>query len=384
MKTKNLKTTAKKGYLIKLLSGSLTFIMISILLSFTSCQKDDIDDAKESIIPARFKVDIPTAISSQHGSLKATGASQVDTLKGDGIYENLTTFIKVGEDAAELTQDIFLWIALYNLNRPMEISFISDEDGRAKHISIIENVMFEGTNWQYNLTLTDVEEGEGANAEIGLQIFWNLNPIHGISILNFYNLNRNTEEIYKDTHYRVEYSEVGSVNYDKHMIVSLTDFPIPQEHYIFGISSLKMFVGKKGDIVSIYGNSLHPNAQFFTEQTGFNWAFVAAASESLNIAVAEVGLPPMTLDASDRHTLLEEYSIENVFRNQVLLTWPTIDPEVLDAFLYHAKAPGYFNNDGFVQGGTAPSGSYSPLEEIILELTPYNPAHILDLSVQFN
>ncbi len=389
MKTQILKNTTKKdngvSVFSKKISFPLPFLLIILTTFFASCEKDDIDDATDSIMPSRFKVEIPKSISSEHISLKTSSAQKVDTLMGNYIYEHLRNFINAGEDAANLMENMLLWIALHNLNRPLEISFVSDEDGREKHISIIENASFEGVNWQYKLTMTDIEDGGGANAEIALQLFWNLDPIHGISILNFYNLNRNTEEIYKDTKYRVEYSETGSLNYDKHMIVSLTGFPLPPpENDIYGISTLKMFVGKTGDIVDLYGNTLHPNAQFFTEQEGFNWAFVASASESLDIAVAEVGLPPMSLDADDRYTLLEEYSIENVFRDQILLTWPNIDPELLNAYLYHTKAPGYFDTNGFVQGGNSPSSMYIPLEDNVLDLTPYNPADILNLSIVFN
>ncbi len=389
MKTQIVKTTAKRDNNVSLFKKtfkvSLSFILITLLISFASCEKDDIDSPVKSIIPSRFKVDIPQAISSQDVNLKLNKTGRVDTLMGDDIYKHLRTFVKAGEDAADLMENILIWIAVHNLNRPMEISFISDEDGRKKHISIVEDVIFEDINWQYRLTMTDIENEDEANDEIAMQIFWNLNPIHGISILNFYNLNRNTDKKYKDTHYRVEYSETGNMNYDKHMIVSLSDFPLPPaENDIYRISTLKMFAGKTGDMVSLYGNTLHPNAKFFTEQEGFNWAFVAAASESLDIAVAEVGLPPMSLDADDRYTLLEKYSVKNVLREQILLTWPNIDPDVLNDYLYHTKAPGYFDNKGFVQGGSAPSNLYKPLEEEILQLTPYNPEYILNLSVQFD
>jgi hypothetical protein len=362
---------------VKLITAALFMTMIV----FTSCKKDNFDDDK-SIVPERFKVDIPNSISSN----TAKKTSQVDTISGNDIYEHLRNFINLGEGAAELTENVMLMIALNNLNRPLELTIVSDDDGRDKHISIIENVSFENKTWQYRMTVTDVEDvpAKEYETDIALQVFWNLNPIEGISILNFYNINRNTEEKFKDTYYRVEYSETGSLGYDQHMVVTVTGIPLPPPtEHIFGVSTVKMFAGKKGDIVSLYGNTEHPNAQFFTEQTGFNWAFVAAGSESLDIAVAEVGLPPVTLDSDDRTTLLEEYSIYNVFRNQILLMWPTINPEVLDAYLYHAQAPGYFNQYGFVQGAEAPSSAYEPLEVVIQSLVPYNPTHINALDIRF-
>jgi hypothetical protein len=386
MKTKMMKTTAEKSTeknsshsrtqrLWKSLSG-ITLIMTLLILS--SCQKDKIEPIQkpESIIPQRFMVEIPGSISSS-ADLKNT---QVDTLQGNQIYEHLRTFIAVGEFGAELTQNVMLAIATYNLNRSLEITFISDEDGRSKHISIIENVSFEAITWQYRLTMTDVE-----SYGIGMQVFWSLLPLKGIAIINPYNLNRNTEVIYEDTHFRTDYSEAGELGYDAHMIVSISGFPLPDPiTNPFALNKMKMFVGKSGDVVTLYGNSLHPNAMFFTNQTGFNWAFAAAADKAKNIAVAEVGLPPMDLDASDRETILGTYSIHNVLSNQILSVWPTINPEVLDAYLYHTQAPGYFSQQGFVQGGTAPSQAWQLLEQQILTLTPYNPSHLLDLEIGFD
>lgn len=366
------------------LKSVVGILMILTVVLMPSCQKDDIDPLdSDNIVPPRFKVDIPQSISKEIQKK----SSQVDTLMGNDIYEHLRSFIHVGEAGAEITEDIMIMIAVNNLNRPLELTIISDDDGRAKHISIVENIQFENKMWQYRMTVTDVEDSQAKayETDIALQVFWNLDPIDGISILNWYNMNRNTEEEFKDTFFRIDYSETGSLNYDKHMIVSITGMPVPPpEEDIYGITKLKMFVGKSGDQVDLYGNTLHPNAQFFSEETGFNWAFAASASESLDIAVAEVGLPPMALNADDRYTLLEEYSIENVLRNQILLTWPTIDEGLLDDYLYHTQAPGYFNSEGFVQGGTAPSGSYEVLEAAIQNLAPYNPANILALDIQFD
>ncbi|MBS4012302.1 MAG: hypothetical protein KGZ97_00895 [Bacteroidetes bacterium] len=367
----------------RILNVILSAAVIITVALFSSCQKEDPD--KDSIVPERFKVEIPKSISSNTSKKTA----QVDTISGNDIYEHLRNFINLGEGAAELTENVMLMIALNNLNRPLELTIVSDSDGRQKHISIIENVTFESKTYQYRMTVTDIDDVPAKmysdyTTNIALQVFWNLAPIDGISILNSYNIDRNTDEKFMNTYYRVEYSETGSLGYDQHMVVTVTGIPLPPANeHIFGVSTVKMFAGKKGDIVSIYGNTEHPNAQFFTEQTGFNWAFVAAGSKSLDIAVAEVGLPPVTLDSDDRYTLLEEYSIYNVFRNQILLTWPTINPEVLDAYLYHAQAPGYFNQYGFVQGGEAPNSAYAPLEELIEALVPYNPTHIGALDVRF-
>lgn len=374
-----IKTISQKS--ARIFSVAITLLVSSLL--FVSCEKDDMDlkDPSDSILPDRFRVEIPGAISSR----AHTKSQQVDTLSGDGVYMHLRNFIGLAESGAELNENVILMIAVNNLNRPMELTFISDEDGRAKHLSVVENASFEGKDWQYRLTVTDVGNPAKTSAPThALQVFWNLAPLEAISILNPWNINRNTEEIYQETNFRVEYSETGALGYEAHMMVSFTGFPVPNPlHDPYGLSKMKMFVGRNGDMVSIFGNSEHPNARFFNHETGFNWAFSAAASRTQNIAVAEVGLPPMDLNASDRETLLETYSIYNVFRNQILYVWPNINPDVLEAYLHHTQAPGYFNAGGFVQAGTAPSQAYEPLKEAMEMLTPYNPATILNYQITF-
>ncbi len=373
--------SAKVPARIKSLLGCALMLAVMLL---TSCEKDDIDpvNTPDNILPDRFRVEIPKSISSA----QITKSNQVDTLMGNDVYQHLRHFIAVGEFGAELAENVMLMIAVNNLSRPLELTYISDDDGRAKHLKIIEDVMFENKTWQYRMTVKDVEgESQAGSTDIALQVFWNLNPLDGVAILNPYNIDRNTEEQFANTQFRVDYSEAGEMGYEAHMIVSFTGFPLPSPLTDpYGLSKMKMFVGKNGDMVSLYGNSEHPNARFFTQETGFNWAFVAAAYDSQDIAVAEVGLPPMNLDASDRETLLETFSIQNVFSNQIISVWPGIDDEILNAYLFYTQAPGYFNQHGFVQAGSAPNQDYQPLETEIQTLAPYNPAHILNYSIEFD
>jgi len=355
-----------------------TVFTLSIL--FVGCTKDK-DPINGDIVPEKFKVDIPNSISNS-----ANKASKDGVLNGNDIYGHLTTFIAVGEGAADIVQEIIWAIRLYDLDQAMSFSYESDDDGRTKHVVIVENSEFEGTVWEYQLTTTDEDGGKA------LQVFWNNNPIKGIAILNPYNIDRTTvnewsqEEQWTDenTMYRVDYSE-DELDYEARMIVYISGLVMPDPEIAdnrFAMESMKMFVGKNGDIVDVYGNSNHPNASFFDENTvGFNWAFAASADESVDRAVAEVGLPPSNIDASDRLTLLETYSIHNVFYNE-LIELGFNEDDILD-FIVNTEAPGYFNGEGFVAAGDAPSESYQAAESSMMNLTPYNPILISNLSIQF-
>ena len=219
-----------------------------------------------------------------------------------------------------------------------------------------------------------------------MQIFWNhRNPKEGISIIKPYNLDRSLEREMARAMFRIDYSAAGELGYEHHMIVSIADMPaIDPLLAPFAMDGMKMFVGKKGAYVDVFGNSSHPNAKFLTEKVGYNWAFVASGSDEDDAAVVELGLPLSTVDSDDRAVLLEENSIYNVLYNEVKTIWPHASEEILKAWLTNTEAPGFFDSHGFIQGGEAPGDQFIPLMDRILALSPYNPKTIANLEIAFN
>ena len=92
---------------------------------------------------------------------------------------------------------------------------------------------------------------------------------------------------------------------------------------------------------------------------------------------------------------IEDNSIKKVltreFTNYVVdeyAKWGlTLNPDEVAAllipYLKNADAPGYFNADGFLQGGIAPDNEYAGLESNIGSLVPYNPYAISNLVINF-
>jgi len=159
-----MKTTKKILVLAVIFSGII----------FQSCQKNDLEPVNQNdILPERFKVDIPSSISSASYYKDAN----MDTLQGNDIYEHLRNFIHVGEHAADIVGNIILVISWHHLNQPMSFTFISDDDGRPKHVVIIENAPFENYTWQYKMTITDEGNSDFIDDNIAIQIFWDKNPI---------------------------------------------------------------------------------------------------------------------------------------------------------------------------------------------------------------
>ncbi len=361
---------------------------MTLLFFFVSCD-DSIEKPREqeNIVPEQFTVDIPESLTSDQrtSGRVANGRIAEDDLDGNSIYETLGFFIHLAEESSELVEAVLRGAASLGIHQVIFLSYESDEDGRIKNLEVLENSTYEGVTYEYELTITDADSEGNDDGGKALQVFWNLDPVVGVAIIKPYNINRTEHPNAGDAVYKVEYMEESDRGYDAHMIVSISGIPLPSPlEDPYAVDNLKMFVGKTGDIVDIYGNSNHPNAVFFNQdEVGFNWAFVASGNDVEDIGVAEVGLPPSNLDETDRSALLVDYSIKQVFTNQILSVWPNLPQELIDLYLFNTEAPGFFDADGFVQGGTSPGEAYDPLVDRILELAPYSPKAISELEIQF-
>jgi len=370
----------------KLSFYSFTVLLLGALV-FTGCENMFNDGPgldENSILPEELTVEIPSALLKDASSLK--GAPAVDTLKGREIYGYLLFFIHTGDHAAHLVRHIIYGIHRYNIDQVKLVTYVSDDDGRIKNLVVVEAPEYEGRTWEYGLTISDAESGGVADGGIGMQVFWNhRSPAEGISLIKPYNLDRTLEREWAKAMFRVDYSGAGELGYDRHMIVSIAELPaIDPLLAPFAMDGMKMFVGKKGDKVDVYGNSSHPNAKFLTEKVGYNWAFVASASVDDDVAVVELGLPLSTVDSDDREVLLVENSIYNVLYTEVKTIWPDASEEILEAWLTNTEAPGFFDSNGFIQGGESPGDQFLPLIDRIGVLAPYNPKTIANLEINFN
>ncbi|MCI5056831.1 MAG: hypothetical protein MRY83_12025 [Flavobacteriales bacterium] len=353
-------------------------------LVITGCRKEQNEPIKDSqsVLPTNFKVDIPDAISHESaGGGKTTGT---DTLGGNQIYGHLANFIAVGEGAAEIVQHIMIAIAVYDLDQAMTFSYQSDDDNRTKDVEIVENVSFEGVNYGYRLTIWDAASTSNPDGGYAMQVFWNNSPVEGVALIKLYNLDRTGHQNAPDAMIRVDYTQSSSLGYDEHMIVYIADLPVASPLTdLYAVDNMKMFAGRTGTTVDVFGNSNHPNAKFFNDSVGYNWAFVAAGRQDLDIGVAEVGIPLSNTNSTDRQVLLVDNSIQQVFSDQIHDTWPGIDSATVAGYLYNTEAPGYFDQGGFVQAGTSPSSNYSSLDTRLPNMTPYNPLDVKNLSINF-
>ncbi len=361
------------------------FIFLLFSLFFVGCDRDmEPVPEFESIIPVTFSIDIPDALSLDLSSLK--DAEEIDTLPGHLMYRYLTSFVKVGETASEYTERVIDLISTYQIDKPMILSYESEEDGRVKNLTVTENSEFEGNTWEFQMTITDADSEGNDDGGFGMQFFWSRDPVTGIAIVKPSNLDYINNKHKKDLMYRIEYSEAGEFGYEQHMIVTADSLPmLPASAKNYAMKTIKMFAGKTGNIVDLYGNSVNPDAFFFTKDVGigYNWAFVASANDVEDIGVVVVGLPKNDLDESSRAVLLDTFAMKKVLTYALQVSKPNMPPEVVEKQLANTRAPGYFDAYGFVQAGTLPDDRYADIEARLPDLCPYNPVDIRDLNVYF-
>lgn len=370
---------------MKLTQLNILLIIIVLMSVSVSCD-DSIEQPTSSgnILPEKFTVEVPTALIKNATNGRSSGGVAVNDLNGNEIYVSLGTFIHIGNESAKIVEAILGGVSSLGINGSITFSYESDDDGRTKNLIVFENSTFEGTSYEFELLITDADSEGNPDGGKAMQVLWNRSPVKGVAILKPFNIDRVKDANAGDAIYRIDYSEGEGVDYDAQMMVSIANLPLasPLEDP-FSVDNIKMFVGKKGDFVDVYGNSNHPNASFFTPESGFSWSFVASGLDNTDLGVAEVGLPLNTLDESSRSVLLEDYSIKNVFTDQILTAFPNIEQSLIDAYLLNTEAPGFFDSNGFVQGGTSPGTQYDPLVSRIQGLTPFNPNDIRNLEVTF-
>jgi hypothetical protein len=372
---------------LKLFSNLLA---VGLILSFvfTSCENNETVQPQQDLLPQSFSVDIPASLSNKNSITngRINGRIKEDTLQGNDIYLHLNTFIAVGEGASKLVEEFIEGIRKYKIDRIQSLTFTSDDDNRSKNLIVLSDVTYENQIWDYQLTITDANSEGAADGGKALQIFWNKSRlVKGIAIIKPYNCDRIENANAKDAVFRIDYTEGGALGYDAQMEVTISGLPLenPLEDP-YSVRTLRMFAGKKGDVVDVYGNTNHPNAILFSGNVGFNWAFVASGNDVKNIGVAEVGLPPSMLNKSDREILLKEYSIKNVFTKEITSVWPGIDQKLLAAYLTNTSAPGYFDSKkGFIAGGVSPGADWDLLNNRLNALSPYNPKSTNELVVNF-
>lgn len=355
-----------------LLIGLLT---LALVVFGVSCNEKS--DPVPSILPASFNIEVPSSLTN--GGVKTGNA----VFSGNEAYAMMRAFIYVGNASGFIIRDFMAFISLYHIDKPMDITFVSNDDLRTKNLVVTANQTFEGVTYEYKMVVTDISDP--THSAVGLEMYWNRSPVKGVSIMQFSNLNRRGATKDVNSKIRIDYSE-ASTAYDKTMEVTLVGLDTVGVNN--NVDNLKMFVGKKGNLLDVYGNANIPDYQIIdkTHADGYNWAFVARSNEDLNISVAKVALPPCTL--VDLTNIFEIYSLKDVLTQEINKQYPTLTPLEVAVFLANTGSPAYFNGtQGFLSCGTTlpttPAGFTSSFADLST-LKPYIPYQIDALQVNFS
>lgn len=281
-------------------------------------------------------------------------------------------FIHVGEEAAIVLQEIVTIVGIAHSAGLETFTIKSEEDGRSKTFTFNDGVSYEGVNYDHEM---NVEDEDGS---LAIQVVWNSDPVQGTAVLNPYYINRLEGEAFKETFYRLDYAEISDDS-EQTMTVSIDGFPNQEE-----LNKLKMTVIKRGDIYEVFGNSSHTNLELVNADLAKdrNYAFIARADDSNDVAVAEVALPLSTLETAD---VMDDYSIYTVFDAEIKSAGIN-NQELIDAYLTNAVPPAYFDkSNGFLGAGEdVPSNVGFTSEFVDLSnISPYVPKDVATLSVAF-
>lgn len=353
-----------------------TIITISALV-LIGCGKDEPGDS----LPDNITVSLSDAIRSPVSSSGKSAYLGIDPLTGEEIYTHLRNFIYIGELSAGLVEDMMISLKKHNISYATSFSYESNYDGKNKNVVVKENVTIsDSITWNFCLTVTDEELGTA------FQLFWNTNPLKASALLQpkafDYTADRNPNSMI-----RIEYDETNN-DYEKTMTVSITRLDSTSGNYM---SKLKFFAGKNGDIISMYGNSIHPYMALINEnhENGRCFCFQAKNDVSNDIATARIALP--TVQQTDMSNIWTDFSVYKVLSDEIDIVYSDVDQTILDqiktVFLEYATGPAYFTGkQGFVSNeDDIPDDEGFTQEFLDMQgLVPWSPSEINQMSLSFS
>lgn len=350
-----------------------TLFLVSASAVLTNCGSDD-EVTNTLVVPATFTVNIPDAISSNSAGLAGRTDGDGDGfIEGNEIYESLRGFLYVAEEAAGIIDFVLEVAAELEEADLRTFEFTSDVDGRQKRIDITEDFVSAGNSFQYELRMVDVE-----NEDLALQLLWSANPVViGIGIMNPYQIER-IEDNNPDTFIRIDYGDLV-FGYDAVMQVQISGLEVVENG---DIDNMTLFVGRKGELIDVVGNSNHPNLILLDDTFigGRSYAFIGRGDEISNFGVVKLALPPSGATTSD---FFETHSVFSVLEREIQSVGIS-DQSLIDDILQEAHSPAYFNANGFITSGedNKPDG-FTNFFVDLSDLETFVPADIRELKVNF-
>ena len=118
-----------------------------------SCEENEEAAKNASILPSTFNIDVPTSLANNSG-LKSGNAS----INGNEVYEMMRAFVFIGNGSGAIVKDLMTAISKNNIDKPMDITFLSADDNRFKRVIVTADETFEGTNYEFKMVIKDVND----------------------------------------------------------------------------------------------------------------------------------------------------------------------------------------------------------------------------------
>ena len=349
----------------------IILVLIAGILG-SSCSKKK----KGDIVPDDMDIDLSDAISVP--DLEKKGFIYEDTIvSGRDLYQKLRTLIFYGDHAGTIMNQYLSILDQYEITGPTIFSFINDQDGKTKNVVVTDHADFFNETWDYFMFVTDGFEG-GA-----LALYWNMNPRKAIAIFRPKALNSNSIFL-RNAWVWIEYNESDPF-FDRTTLIQITGMDTTSANYM---SKLKMFIGKKGDIAHIYGNSIHPTAYLVDPEhtDGRSWSFKAKNNMKLDIAVAKCALPTTKMTLDEMPTIWSTYAMDEVLRAEIEAVYTEATPAQVDFYVKNAIGLAYFVGPaGFVSNNMDVPEDPGFTNDILnlTGLEPWTPLDVYNMIISF-
>ncbi|NJO90567.1 MAG: hypothetical protein HC831_17600 [Chloroflexia bacterium] len=263
--------------------------------------------------------------------------------------------------------------------------FYTDIDGKTKNVSIQKNFTDTIANKEWDYYMEVYNE---TFADLAMKAWWNTSPFEQKILLKPSSLNTTEMTDHENALVEIEYKKDAVASpYEEKLFVAIVE--LTRDNEISNVpENIVVSIGRNDNTLDIIGASNNPDVALlnYLYRDGRNWSFLAKMNITENIAAVQLALPPSTVETIDN--LFVDYSLKQVILDEIKTVYPGNDG-LPDSELFALagidgsllESPGYFNQNGFVVAGTAPSSSYNNLIDFN-GLTPFIPVFVRDYKVE--
>jgi hypothetical protein len=357
------------------------FSIVPLTLTLSACDYFKLDKGEpielEKIIPKETSILIPSTLNYNN----AFGMKK--SVEGDNIYNFVRAYINIADEATKIIEKSYERIIAIETPGILEFSY-TGVDGNTKKVSIKENYndTINELKWDYYMEIYN-----RTFADLALKAWWNVNPNEQKIIFKPASLNTSNMINHQQAIVEIEYKAGEAASpYEKALFVAIDGLTGDNE-ISFAPENILIYIAQNGGVLEITGASSNPDAALldYDYRGGRNWSFFANVNTSENIAAVQLALPPSNQESIEN--LFSNYSLKQVILDEIRTVFPSNDM-LSDQELFNLASidgsllenPGYFDSQGFVSAGTAPTSSYSALSNFE-GFVPFVPAFVRDYEV---